>query len=160
MPNKEWIILIYTWFFYLSPPKQTNRTILNILFSIEKPSITWLPGILESDWSVETGLSRFAQARTGNVSERIMQFAFSRATTFPGTFDSHPSRFTTSQRTSPRSYRDWTISKPSATNSVRLTNRADLQNFVKLPIDTWYHEGGTIAIGSKSPTDKSISVSR
>lgn len=71
-----------------------------------------------------------------------MQFAFSRATTLPGTFDSHPSRFTTSQRTSPRSYRDWTTSKPSATNSVRLTNRADLQNFVKPPIDTSYHEGG------------------
>lgn len=154
MPNREWIILIDI--------KQIEILILSILFSIEKPSTTWLPETLESDWSVETGLSRFAQARTRNVSERIMQFAFSRATTLPGTFDSHPSRFTTSQRTSPRSYRDWTTSKPSATNSVRLTNRADLQNFVKPPIDTSYHEGGAIAIGfgSKSPTDKSISVSR
>lgn len=85
--------------------------------------------------SVETDITGLRKRGQGWFLTRgspspVMRFAFSRATTFPGTFDSHPSArggFTTSRSLHPSSppcsYRDWTTSKPSATNSVRLTNR-------------------------------------
>lgn len=52
-------------------------------------------------------ISRFTQARRSKVPDKriaipVMRFAFSRATTFPQTFDSHPSAsggFATSRRT-------------------------------------------------------------
>lgn len=138
-------ILLLQISFYLSPNRAKQ---ISLLFWSTPSWISYSPSIQsknprfvdnsscedsnESDQSIETDITVYAsEEKQGSWQEdrhpgnAIRIFS----TTFPQTFDSHPSASGGSQllgeRASPPpcSYRDWTISKPSATNSVRLANR-------------------------------------
>ena len=139
-------ILLLQISFYLSPNRAKQ---ISLLFWSTPSWISYSPSIQSKNprfvdtrvaripmnrISRSKQISRFTQARRSKVPDKriaipVMRFAFSPATTFPQTFDSHPSASGGSQLLGERafppcSYRDWTISKPSATNSVRLANRA------------------------------------
>lgn len=137
-------ILLLQISFYLSPNRAKQ---ISLLFWSTPSWISYSPSIQsknprfvdnsscedsnESDQSIETDITVYAsEEKQGSWQEdrhpgnAIRIFS----TTFPQTFDSHPSASGGSQLLGERalppcSYRDWTISKPSATNSVRIANR-------------------------------------